>query len=232
MLTTVGPFVPDLGWILAQFSPPAEQATGATLAVPSWSWISKGNLHMKALIKAPGSPLFPLLPRWRSWKALRLIFMPQLLEKHPHVSLPPMCLTWTRAEEVAAGGRSDFLPSFTPAKRLTGFGLSAASTVETASTSPPSTGHPHAESWLCTSQPLTYLQAYLTWGKGDVIHEAKEMYYMRQRRCVTWVCLFSISRELLSAMVERNKDWKCPNLYDFLQNNIKNMFLVIPQDSL
>lgn len=41
-------------------------------------------------------------------------------------------------------------------------------------------------------------------------------------------CLSSISRKLLSAVVERNKEWKCPSFYDFLQNNIRNLFLVIP----
>lgn len=49
------------------------------------------------------------------------------------------------------------------------------------------------------------------------LHEAK--------RCVMWVCLSSISKELLRAVVEWNKKWKSSNLHDFLQN-IKNMFLI------
>jgi len=71
-----------------------------------------------------------------------------------------MCLTWTRAEEalLGRGGRPDFPPSFTPAKRLTGFGLPGASAVETASIWPPSAGRSSAKSWLCTSWPLTQLQ--------------------------------------------------------------------------
>lgn len=140
--------------------PPAEQAPGATSAVPSQSWISKSNLHMKALIKVLRSPIFLCFQGekvgkiWGCWK------FPQFLEKEPRLSPPPVCLTWARAEEarLGRGSRTDFFPSLTPAKRLTELGLSVASTVEAASTSPPLVSWSHAESWLCTSQPLTYLQ--------------------------------------------------------------------------
>lgn len=54
----------------------------------------------------------------------------------------------------------------------------------------------------------------------------------RQRLSMTWICLFSISRDFLSTIVERDKEWKCPNVYSFLQQKIQNMFLVTPQDRL
>lgn len=211
VLTIVGPFVPDLEWILAQFPLICRSDNQGHLAVASSSWISKGNLHPKTLIKSPSFLCFQgeeVGNLWGSWKRLQFgeATPPLLIYIVPDIDQ-------SRGSPAEQGDRPYSLLSFTPEKRF---------------------------HWICTPccfycwKSLKFISLlWLLPYRVMALHIlAPHKSAGRQRLSMTGICPSSISRELLSAIVERNKEWKCPNVYNFLQHKIQNMFLVIPQDRL
>lgn len=156
VFTTAGPFVPDLGWILAQFS--------LTCRSPGPPWL------------LPAGAGFPRITfTWRLWSnhilsstSKKLEIAETLentfsLERQPHFFSSTSCLRLTRAEEVLLSrGRPYSLLSFTPEKR------------------------PHwictASCFYCWNSPnfisLHWLPSLWVTGPSHISREAKVKYHM------------------------------------------------------